>query len=325
MEDAPMPLMINADGPGAPALKSQFARLGIGAAILIPILRPNLRMLLYAGREPQEQPFQESDFEMFQILARQAAVALENSRLYAEQLAYVRKIEESQKALVQAEKMATAGRLSASIAHEINNPLQSVQNCLHLAGRDDFPEDKRREYFGLAQTELERLANTTRRMLDFYRPGATSLEKVDIADILKYILNLMAKQLKESNVTVIVDFKGKVPPIMAVSSQLQQVFINLILNAADAMSEKGGGVLHITATALKNGVEIIFHDNGYGVPQEAQANIFEPFFSTKEGGTGLGLTVSYNIITTNGGTLELLPERAPGACFRIFMPIGGKQ
>jgi two-component system NtrC family sensor kinase len=262
---------------------------------------------------------------MFQILGRQAAVALENSRLYAEQLAYVRKIEESQKALVQAEKMATAGRLSASIAHEINNPLQSVQNCLHLAGRDDFPEDKRREYFLLAQTELERLANTTRRMLDFYRPGATALEKVDIADILNYILNLMAKQLKESNVTVIVDFKGKIPPITAVSSQLQQVFINLILNAADAMSEKEGGVLRITATALKNGVEIIFHDNGNGVPEAAQANIFEPFFSTKEGGTGLGLTVSYNIITTNGGTLELLPERAPGACFRIFMPTGGKQ
>jgi signal transduction histidine kinase/FixJ family two-component response regulator len=323
-ESSSAPMMINATGPGAPALKLLFANMGIGAAILVPILRPNMHMLLYAAREPKEQPFQESDFEMFQILARQAAVALENSRLYAEQLAYVRKIEESQKALLQAEKMATAGRLSASIAHEINNPLQSVQNCLHLAGREDFPADKRKEYFLLAQTELERLANTTRRMLDFYRPGATSLEKVDIADILKYILNLMAKQLKEVNVTVIVDFVGTIPPIMAVSSQLQQVFINLILNAADAMSEKGG-VLRITAATLKDGVEIIFHDNGDGVPKEAQSNIFEPFFSTKEGGTGLGLTVSYNIITANGGTLELLPERAPGACFRIFMPLGGKQ
>ncbi len=319
------PLIINANGPGAPALKSLFARLGIGAAMLIPMPRPKMRMLLYAGREPQEQPFREPEFEMFQILARQAAVALENSRLYAEQLAYVRKIEESQKALVQAEKMATAGRLSASIAHEINNPLQSVQNCLHLAGREDLPEEKRREYFDLAQKELERLANTTRRMLDFYRPGANAAEDVDVADLLQYILNLMSKQLKEANVTVIVDFIGEVPPVRAVSSQLQQVFINLILNAVDAMSGKGGGTLRISASAAQDGVEILFHDSGDGVPPEAQANIFEPFFSSKEGGTGLGLTVSYNIITTNGGVLELLPERVPGACFRIFMPIGGKS
>jgi signal transduction histidine kinase len=317
------PVMVNVNGPGDPVLKSLLSNLGLGSAILVPILRPNLSMLLYAAREAREAPFHESDFEMLQILARQAAVALENSRLYAEQLAYVRKIEESQKALLQAEKMAAAGRLSASIAHEVNNPLQSMRNCLHLAGHEDLPEEKRKEYFDLACAELERLVVTVRRMLDFYRPGATSLEKVDIADILKYILNLMSKQLKEGNITVVIDFIGVIPPIMAVGSQIQQVFINLILNAADAMPE--GGVLRITARALKDGVEIIFHDNGDGVPREKQPNIFEPFFSTKEGGTGLGLTVSYNIVTTHGGSLELLPDREPGACFRIFMPLGGKQ
>lgn len=322
--DTPLaPMMVNASGPGNLALKTLLSNLGLGAVIFVPILRPNLSMLLYAAREIKEPPFHESDFEMFQILARQAAVALENSRLYAEQLAYVRKIEESQKALLQAEKMAAAGRLSASIAHEVNNPLQAVQNCLHLAGREDLPEDKRKEYFSLAQTELERLILTVRRMLDFYRPGATSLEKVDIADMLQYILNLMSKQLKEGNVTVVVDFIGKIPPIMAVGSQIQQVFINLILNAADAMPE--GGVLKITTRALKDGVEIIFHDNGEGIQKEKQTNIFEPFFSTKEGGTGLGLTVSYNIVTAHGGSLELLADRTPGACFRIFMSLGGKQ
>lgn len=323
VENSPAPIMINANGPGDATLKSLLSTLGLGAVILVPILRPNLSMLLYAARDVKEQPFHESDFEMFQILARQAAVALENSRLYAEQLAYVRKIEESQKALLQAEKMAAAGRLSASIAHEVNNPLQAVQNCLHLAGREDLPEEKRKEYFELARTELERLILTVRRMLDFYRPGATSLEKVDIADMLQYILNLMSKQLKEGNVTIVVDFIGSIPPIMAVGSQIQQVFINLILNAADAMPQ--GGILKITARTLKDGVEIIFHDSGDGIPKEKQPNIFEPFFSTKEGGTGLGLTVSYNIVTAHGGSLELLADRAPGACFRIFMPLGGKQ
>jgi len=315
------PMLINASGPGDPSLRKKLSDLGLGAVILVPILRPNLRMVLCAAREMNEPPLRESDLELFQILARQAAVALENSRLYAEQLDYVRKVEDSQKALLQAEKMAAAGRLSASIAHEVNNPLQAVQNCLHLAGREDLPQEKRDEYFGLARTELERLIVTVRRMLDFYRPGATLQENVDLAEMLQYILNLMSKQLSEANVKVIVDFFGAIPAVKAVGSQIQQVFINLILNAMDAMSD--GGILNIAIRPFKNGVEIMFQDQGKGIPVEQQANVFEPFFSTKDGGTGLGLTVSYNIVTAHGGVLELLAERGPGACFRIFLPTGG--
>lgn len=320
-EESTAPLLINLNGPGDAALKAPLADLGLGAAILIPILRPDMHMILYAGRNKNDPPFGESDMELFQILARQAAVALENSRLYAEQLEYVRKVEDSQKALLQAEKMAAAGRLSASIAHEVNNPLQAVQNCLHLAGREDLPEEKRKEYFDLARTELERLMLTTRRMLDFYRPGANSQEKIDLAEILKYVINLMNKQFSEAHLKVSIDMPAKLPVIMAVGSQIQQVFINLSLNAADAMPD--GGELNIRVHPYNKGVEIIFEDNGPGIPKEKQQNIFEPFFSTKDGGTGLGLTVSYNIITAHGGTLEYLPDQGAGACFRIFLPAGG--
>jgi signal transduction histidine kinase len=113
------------------------------------------------------------------------------------------------------------------------------------------------------------------------------------------------------------------PPILAVGSQIQQVFINLILNASDAMPE--GGQLRISARAVRGGVEILFQDSGPGIPHEKQTNIFEPFFSTKDGGTGLGLTVSYNIITAHGGSLELLGDRGPGACFKVLLPSGGKR
>jgi signal transduction histidine kinase len=97
----------------------------------------------------------------------------------------------------------------------------------------------------------------------------------------------------------------------------------LILNALDAMP--GGGELTVHAQAVKNGVAIIFEDNGPGIPEDRRENIFEPFFSTKEGGTGLGLTVSYNIVTAHGGTLDLIPGRGSGACFRLFLPMGDKQ
>jgi signal transduction histidine kinase/FixJ family two-component response regulator len=322
VEDSSIPLLVNANGPGEIKLKTLLADLNLGGAMLVPVLRPNIHLVLYAARASNEPPFGESDLELFQILARQAGVALENSRLYSEQLDNLRKVEESQKALLQAEKMAAAGRLSASIAHEVNNPLQAVQNCLHLAGREDLPPEKRKEYFDLARTELERLSITVRRMLDFYRPNATSLEKIDVVEMLQYIINLMSKQLSESNVKVLIDFSSSISPILAVGSQIQQVFINLILNAADAMPD--GGNLNVTVRPVDDGVEAIFQDQGIGIPKEKQANIFEPFFSTKDGGSGLGLTVSYNIVSAHGGTLELIPERTPGACFRIFLPTGGK-
>lgn len=316
------PLLINSSGPGDLNAQARLRKTELSAAMFIPVARQNFRGVLFAGRNIGEPGFSEADLEMFQILGRQAAAAMENARLYDEQRAYIRKIEESQNALLRAEKMAAAGRLSASIAHEVNNPLQSVQNCLHLAGREDLSVEKRKEYFDMARMELERLSLTVQRMLDFYRPGAVRPEQVDLADLLGYVVNLTQKQLAERGVKVKMELSSSLPSVMAVGSQIQQVFINLILNAFDAMPD--GGHLRVAARAVKGGVEILFDDSGPGVSREKQTSIFEPFFSTKDGGTGLGLTVSYNIITAHGGTLELLPDHGKGACFRVFLPIGGK-
>jgi signal transduction histidine kinase len=219
--------------------------------------------------------------------------------------------------------MAAAGRLTASIAHEVNNPLQSVQNCLHLAGDDRVSPEKRKEYFELAKKELDRLMKTMQRMLDFYRPGSAKAEQVDLLELLQHVLSLTSQQLGQKHIAVTTELPKSLPPIYAVSSQIQQIFFNLILNSLDAMP--GGGELTIRARAVKNGVEMIFEDNGPGIPEERRENIFEPFFSTKEGGTGLGLTVSYNIVTAHGGTLDLIQGRSSGACFRLFLPMGDKQ
>jgi signal transduction histidine kinase/CheY-like chemotaxis protein len=317
------PLLVQASGPRDTKFREELPGMQLGSAMFVPVTRPNFRILLYAARDAHEPTFQESDFEMFQILARQAAVALENSRLYAEQLEYVRKVEDSQKALLQVEKMATAGRLSASIAHEVNNPLQAVQNCLHLAGREDLPAEKRKEYFDLARVELERLMLTVQRMLDFYRPGTPPAAQVDLEEILGHVIHLMSKQLSERGVLVDLDIPPSLPTVLAVDSQIQQVFINLALNAFDAMPE--GGTLHITVRDQRDGIEIFFRDSGSGIPPERQGNIFEPFYSSKDAGTGLGLTVSYNIMTAHGGQLELVSDEGPGACFRVFLPKGAKS
>ncbi len=317
------PLVVNVNGPGEPALQSELTRRGLGAAMFVPVARPNGMSLLYAGRESADPPFREADLEMFLILARQAVIAMENARLYAELRAYVRRVEESQQALLQAEKMAVTGRLTASIAHEINNPLQAVQNCMHLSGREDLPPEKRQEYFQLARAELDRLQTTVQRMLDFYRPNAVASQNVGIADLLAHVLSLTSKQLEERDIAVTREIGPNLPEVQGVASQIQQVFINLILNAYDAMPE--GGELKVSARGAKDGVEIFFQDSGPGVSPEMSRNIFEPFVSGKEGGTGLGLTVSYNIVNAHGGTLDLVSNRKPGACFRVFLPFGGTK
>ncbi|MGB7876870.1 MAG: ATP-binding protein [Anaerolineales bacterium] len=322
MEALDSPLLINASGPSPKDFQSQLQKRDLGAAMFTPVRRLKTNSLFFVGRKKNEVPFREADLEMFLILSNQAAVAIENARLYAELREYVKQVEESQQALLQAEKMAAAGRLSVSIAHEVNNPLQSVQNCLHLAGRKDLGEEKREEYFELAKTELDRLMTTVQRMLDFYRPGAVSPTEVDLQELLHYVLNLLSKQLEKQSIHVKTDIPDHLPVVTAVGSQIQQVLINLILNSFDAMPE--GGDLQVRARTVKKGVEILLQDSGPGIPDDHQRHIFEPFFSTKDGGTGLGLTVSYNIITAHGGTLELASNNGPGACFRVYLPIGGK-
>ena len=315
-------ISINENTTSDPVLQKELNDLGLGSAIFIPTSKSQVNAIIFAGRELGGGAFREIDIDTLVILTRQAAVAVENAHLYEELRDYVKQVEDSQKALLQAEKMAAAGRLTASIAHEINNPLQAVRNCLHLAGRDDLPEPKQAEYFHLAETELERLTTTVQRMLDFYRPGKVKPKKVEIPEILEHVLGLMATQMQKREVVIENRLPKNMPPVMAVGAQLQQVFLNLILNAYDAMP--GGGLLEISARKIDGNLAIKFQDNGMGIPPENQQNIFEPFISTKEGGTGLGLTVSYNIIAALGGELEFIANDKPGACFQVTLPIGGK-
>jgi two-component system NtrC family sensor kinase len=286
----------------------------------VPVLVKNSHFVFWAARLPGESAFRASDLEMFVILARQATVALENARLHAELRAYIRQVEESQRALVQAEKMAMVGRLTASIAHEINNPLQAVQNCLHLAGRSELPEADRQKYQELAQSELERLMHTVQRMLDFYRPGAVDRKATDINEIVNRMLVLVETQLDERKIHIRKKLAGRMPPVLIVKDQIQQVLLNLVLNAAEAMP--AGGELFINTLATRKAIEVTIEDTGPGIPAIEREHIFEPFVSTKEDGTGLGLAVSYGIVAAHGGSLELVQGKGPGACFRVTLPIG---
>jgi two-component system, NtrC family, sensor kinase len=317
------PVFINQTGPGEIALQDMLKSLNIISMIVAPLSREQGNFIFIAARDAKGQLFTESDLEMLMILTRQAVVAMENARLYSELRDYVRRVEESQRALVQAEKMAALGRVMASVAHEVNNPLQSVRNCLYLATRTDISTEQQKSYIDLAQNEVDRLTKTVRQMLEFYRPGGIEKVKVSLVDLVEKVLKLLQVQLDEKGIQVHKIFPQGDLSILAVPDQLQQVFFNIILNAADAMEDnKTSKNLWIEVICQDNQAEIVIEDSGPGIPAGKETVIFEPFVSTKKEGTGLGLAISYGITEAHGGKLKVIePRHGSGARFAVTLPV----
>ncbi len=293
---------------------------GLGPGLLVPVRRTQGVYMVLAVRQAGEPAFPESEEELLVLLSRQAAVALENARLYGALRDHVREIEQSQQRLIQSEKLAAIGRLTASIAHEVNNPLQSLRNCLDLAAREGMDEPQRQEYLRLAQKELDRLSWIMRQMLDFYRPEAAARQWVDLNELLREVVMLTAAQCESKGVRVSLDLDRDLPRVRAVGFQLQQVVLNLVLNALEAMPQ--GGRLFIRTQGRRERVVVTMRDTGVGIPREELPRIFEPFYTSKARGTGLGLAVSYGIVSAHGGVIEVESDVGAGSTFRIKLPIG---
>lgn len=307
--------------------QSLLEKFGLSSTMGLKVSHGFHNLVFFTARHKSLPAFIESDFERFAILARQSAIAIENARLYEDLRLSLKRIEESQIALVQAEKMAAVGRLVASVAHEVNNPLQAVRNCLHLASRDEIAQDQKNIYIDMAQKEMDRLENTVNRMLDFYRPGRIDREEVDIRWLVERVLEFLGAQLRKQEIAIHTRFEDQLPKVYTAREPLQQVILNLILNAIDAVEAADRPKeIWIEIFNDRGMMKFWIEDSGDGVPPENQNNIFEPFFSSKEKGTGLGLTISYDFIKSQGGTLLLVPGRyGYGACFEVGLPYRGKN
>jgi len=232
--------------------------------------------------------------------------------------------------LFDTEKLAATGRLAASIAHEINNPLEAVQNSLYLLSSAVPEGTAERPYLDIATRETQRMSRILRQMLGFYRP-TTAMRPTDVNALVHEAETLVAKRLRETGVRIEKELLPTLPLIRASADQLKQVLLNLFLNAAEAMPS--GGRLVVTThtggdfdTQSPDVVRIDVRDSGTGISDEAIARIFEPFFSTKmEKGTGLGLWVSHGIVQAHGGTLKVRSRPGQGTTFTITLPIAGPQ
>jgi signal transduction histidine kinase len=313
---------------------------GIRATMNVPLLSGEELVGVLSLYSDQVASFDESSRRLAESIAGPVAVAMANARLFQAEREQSRRLQESQTQLIQVEKMAALGRLVASIAHEINNPLQAVQGSLTLAEEElegRLRREKMARYLSMAEKEVERIANIVRRLRDFYRPSRQGTLPTDLHTVLASVLAMTGNQLQNNNVVVEREWADGLPLVQANPDQLKHVFLNLALNAADAMAERGGTLRVRTALdqlPTQGGKEplpaarIEFGDTGTGIPPEILPHIFEPFVTTQPDKptstpdkTALGLSISYAIIQTHGGQLTVTSEVGVGTTFTILLPV----
>jgi two-component system NtrC family sensor kinase len=223
--------------------------------------------------------------------------------------------------LFESEKLAAVGRLAASIAHEVNNPLEAIKNALYLMQTgSDFGENSR--FLEIARKETERVSHIIRQMLGFARrPG--EVDWVDVNQVLEETLVLLEKKLRQQRIRLKKSFDPLLPPVRARADQLRQVFLNLVINAQQAIT--GGGEIHVSTArydlALQPSILVQLSDSGVGIAPDDLARIFDPFFSTGKKGTGLGLWVTQDIVRQHGGRIEVSSDPGRGTVFSIILQV----
>jgi signal transduction histidine kinase len=276
---------------------------------------------LYVDNQETSAPFSAESLKTAEALARHAALAIENARLFEREQRTIRELREAQKQLLQSEKLATIGRMAAGLAHELNTPLTYIMGNLELLHAHPLTTGQQ-EMLGSIAKGADRIKSLTRSLLAFSRVSPEDMIPVDPNDVIERSLELCHYQVLKSGVHLEKSLTAGLPPVKVVSNQLEMAVINLVVNAVQAMEGAPGGLLRVTSTLRDGREEITVADTGPGIPESVQPTMFEPFFTTKpEGqGTGLGLSTVLMVVERHKGTIDYTTQPAVGTTFRISLP-----
>jgi PAS domain S-box-containing protein len=306
---------------------------GYESVALIPLLLGTERLGLLQLNDRRKGRFNLEKIALLERLAGYLVVALakfraeeklqslnEDLELIVEKRTL--ELQETQKHYLHAEKLSAIGKLSASIAHEFNNPLQGIITIIRGVKKYVPLEKKDAELVDLALQECHRMKNLILSLRDFNRPSSGKKTLTDVHKSLDAIMILQRSDFKSKQISVVLNYAENLPQIIAVSDQIKQVFLNLLTNAADAC-HKGGGVITVSTWQENDRVAVAIKDNGVGIKPDEMEHIFRPFFTTKPEvkGTGLGLSVSYGIIKKHQGEFRVKSQPGEGTTFTVMLPI----
>jgi len=307
-------------GPETPHTVEMMSKLG--AEISLPILsKDKLIGILNLGHKEDKTIYSNEDLELLSTLTNHAAIAIENARLYEN-------LKQSQDTLRRADRLSSLGLLTAGLAHEIRNPLVAIRTFTQLLPERYEDAEFREGFQGLALKEVDRICGLINDLLSFARPSKPNVAAENVNDVVDNITRILETQAKEKNVIIERDFGENLPKVWIDREQMKQVFMNLILNAIQAMKE-GGSISVATRAVSRNGtepsgdfVQIEIRDTGIGIPEENLQHIFDPFFTSKDEGSGLGLAVSHQIVQEHGGFVTVESQVGKGTAFFVHAPIG---
>ena len=307
-----------------------FLEEGIKSAVYVPLVSKGEPVGAMVISSRSSFDFSDDYLEFLSAIGNQIGVAIEKAALYENLKKAYQELKEAQEQVIAQEKLASLGKLSATIAHEINNPLAAVLTYNRLMikqNRNGRLTPEREEdiarYLTIMESETARCGEIVKNLLAFSRQSKISIENKNIEEIMDRTLALLSHDLGMKGVKVVKQVEADLPEIKCDYKQIQQALLNVVGNASEAMA--GGGILTVAATRSLEGhaMEIKISDTGCGIPRKHLKSIFEPFFTTKEEGkgVGLGLSVVYGIVTRHHGTIEVESEPGEGTTFTLRLPL----
>lgn len=312
-----------------PMLKKKF---NLHSLVVIPLFaREKPLGVIAADHVEPGRTITKEALEAVMTFAQQAGLAIHNAFMYQELKAFSQEMEQKIKKttadlrkaeaqLIRSERLAALGQLAAGIAHEIRNPLTSINILIHSMIQNLPLGDPQREDFQVIEEEIQRINEIINQFLQFAKPASPNLERTEVTSIFEETLQLLRPQTEKLQISVEKDFLS-LPLITIDKEQMKQVILNLLMNAIQAMP--GGGRLKLQGGVSKDGqwVQLAIQDSGVGIPPEDMNRLFDPFFSTKEGGIGLGLSIAYRIIDQHHGKIDVTSDPDEGTTFTVYLPI----
>lgn len=293
------------------------------AEVIYPLKVMNhISGVIFVGQKVDRQPFLPHEMQLLSLLINQAAFAIEHASLYQIQSDRIKK-------MYRTDRLATLGELAAGAAHEIRNPLTAIRSTIQYLSKDFAHDPVKNEMIVELIAEVERINKIVQGLLSFARPSVINSSEVNIEQLINQTLVLITSSIHKQQVEVQFEYFTNETTILGDKEQLKQVFLNLLLNAVEAMRDNVPGQPRTLIISIEKGALITpdsryliisFEDTGKGIAQEDIENVFNPFFTTKEEGTGLGLAISYGIINRHEGEIEVKSMPGKGTCFKIKLP-----
>ena len=302
-----------------PELKNVVDKMSLlEAEVSIPLIsRGQLVGMINLSHKFNKDIYSHEDIELLSTLANQMAIAIENARLYED-------LKRSKSYMRRADRLASLGTLTAGLAHEIRNPLVAIKTFTQLLPERLNDEEFLNKFLGIASGEVDRIALLINELLEFAKPSEPKLELENITTILDGMILLISTEAKKKQINVIKNYALDLPPVQIDREQIKQVFLNILLNAIEATPEDGSITVK-TRSFMKPGgepyIQIEFTDTGCGIPPEKLEEIFNPFFTTRSAGSGLGLSISHQIVEDHKGYIHVESELTKGSSFFINLPL----